>query len=102
MPFGKANTTRVIMSRFLFFLDVQLCLFNLLSLHANFLNTPLPLEPQQTAKRALTLRSPRLEHQRVSGSVEADAGGTKRRRQLLTHFPNEHMRGGTDPNPALP
>lgn len=58
MPFGKANTTRVIMNRFLFFFDVQLHLFNLLSLYANFLNTPLPSEPRQTAKQALTLRSP--------------------------------------------
>lgn len=76
MPFGKANTTSVIMSCFSFCLDVQLCLLDLLSLHTNFVSTPLPLDHQG----ALTLKSPPcLEHQRVSGGVGADAGGTKQR-----------------------
>lgn len=76
MPFGKANTTPVIMSCFSFCLDVQLCLLGLLTLHAYFVSRPLPLDHQG----ALPLRAPPcLEHQCVSGGVGADAGGTKQR-----------------------
>lgn len=97
MPFGKANTTPVIMSCFSFCLDVQRCLLDLLSLREYFVSRPLPLDHQG----ALTLSSPpHLEHQCVSGGVGADAGGAKQRWQFLTHFLNELLRGGTDP--ALP
>lgn len=77
----KGNTTKVITSCFLFFcfvcvfLDTQLCLFDVLSLHEHFLNGPLPLELQRAMERAVMPGPPSAPQPAVG--AEADAGGAK-------------------------
>lgn len=57
------------------FLDTQLCLFDVLSLHARFLNGPLPLELQRAMERAVMPGPPSAPRPAVG--AEADAGGAK-------------------------
>lgn len=57
------------------FLDTQLCLFDVLSLHEHFLNGPLPLELQRAMERAVMPGPPSAPRPAVG--AEADAGGAK-------------------------